>query len=223
MLKIYGNKFSFFANKVLFLANYLSLDYEFIEMNLMKGEQKSEEHLARHPFGKIPAIEDNGQSFFESNTIMRYLAQKSNSELYPTDLVERAEVDQWLDFISIHLANAVGRVAFNRLFAKNNPNMTYDEKSVEFGLEMMDKYLPVIEARLADPANKGHIANAKPSLAGFALLGTLEPFNAAEIDLSKYPTITKWREDLRAQEWYQKVYKSFESYAAEKMKAMAAA
>jgi glutathione S-transferase len=219
MLKIYGSKMSFPVNKVLFLANYLKLDYEFIDLNLMQGDHKKPEFMKIHPFGKVPAIDDNGFYLFESNTIMRYLAQKANSDLYPEDMKERMIVDQWLDFVTNHMNQAMTRVAFNELFAKKLSVADYDANSVKFGLELFDKFLPVLESHLTDPVNKGHLANSKLSIADFALFATLEPCEAAGIDISKYPKLTQWRSEMRKQDWYKAVYESFESFVNDAMSA----
>src|SRR5260221_13725528 len=37
------------------------------------GTFRSPEHLARHPFGRVPVLEHNGLSLYESQAILRYL------------------------------------------------------------------------------------------------------------------------------------------------------
>src|SRR5450631_3707882 len=37
------------------------------------GTFRSPEHLARHPFGRVPVLEHNGFSLYESQAILRYL------------------------------------------------------------------------------------------------------------------------------------------------------
>lgn len=219
-LKIYGSKISFPADKTLFVANYLNLDYEFIELNMMKAEHKAPEYLKINPFGKVPGLDDNGFTLFESNTMIRYLAQKAKSDLYPEDFKERILVDQWLDFVTNHIHQSIARIAFNRMFARNMPNMEYDEKSVAFGEEMLSKFLPVIEKRIK---SQGNLVTSKLSLADFSLFASLEPCNAAEVDLSKYPSLCEWRNEMREQDWYTDVYSSFENNLKESVAAMMAA
>ena len=113
MLKIYGFDFSSPANKVRMCANALGLEYEYIQVNMQEGEHKSDKYLAVNPAGKVPAIDDDGFTLFESNAIMKYFCDKSSSSYYPKDPLERAVVDQWCDFVSIHVYMALGRVVFN--------------------------------------------------------------------------------------------------------------
>ena len=79
MLKIYGADLSGPANKVRFVANYLGLKYDYVVVKLREGEHQKPEFLKINPIGKIPAIEDDGFTLFESNAICRYLADKNNS------------------------------------------------------------------------------------------------------------------------------------------------
>src|SRR4051812_34618856 len=102
-MKLYGNNFSFNSNKVRFAANAMGLNYEFQSVDLAAGEQRTPEFLKINPTGRIPCLQDGGFVVFESNTIMRYLAEKNNSPLYPKELEKRTIVNQWLDFGSIHI------------------------------------------------------------------------------------------------------------------------
>jgi glutathione S-transferase len=78
----------------------LGLEYQCRHVALDKGEGQTAEHLARHPDGKVPAIEDDDVHLFESAPICRYLAEKyGDGTLLPGDPAARAQVDQWLSFI----------------------------------------------------------------------------------------------------------------------------
>lgn len=78
----------------------LGLEYQCQHIALDKGKGQTAEHLARHPDGKVPVIEDGDVHLFESAPICRYLAEKyGDGTLLPNDLAARAQVDQWLSFI----------------------------------------------------------------------------------------------------------------------------
>ena len=89
MFKIYGLHTPMFIKPVL-AAEEMGANYEVVKVDLMKGETKTAAHLARHPFGKMPALEHNGKFLFESNAIMKYMASVTESALYPKDLYARA-------------------------------------------------------------------------------------------------------------------------------------
>ena len=205
MLKIYGSDLSYPSNKVRFTANALGLRYEYIRVNLREGEQKKAEFLKLNPAGKVPAIDDDHFSLFESNAIIKYLADKNNSPLYPKDPKNRATIDQWVDFSSIHVGMASSKVVFNRLFAPRF-NIPVDENSLKEGLKFLDQFLPVIDGQIG---SNDYLVSNKLTVADINLLAILDPAELAQIDLSKYKNITRWRNALKKQDFYTKCHKDF--------------
>jgi len=205
MLKIYGSDLSAPANKVRFAANALGLKYEYIRVNLREGEHQKPEYLKIHPAGKIPAIDDGGFLLFESNAIIRYLAQKAASSLYPKDLQQRALVEQWLDFGSMHVGMALSKVVYNRVFAPMRGTLI-DENSIKEGLGFLDRFLPVVDKQLA---KSKFLTGNTLTLADINLLALLDPAEAANVDISKYKNLTKWRDDLRAQDFYTQCHEEY--------------
>ena len=206
MLKIYGTDLSSPANKVRFAANALGLKYDYIRVNLRAGEHQKPEFLKLHPSGKIPVIDDDGFVLFESNAILRYLAEKNKSPLYPKDLKEKSVVDQWIEFGSHHVGSAMSKVVYNRIFAPMR-QVPVDELSLKEGLGFLDRFLPVMDHQLGK--NK-FLAGNQLSLADINLLATLDAAEVAQIDLSKYKNITKWRNALKKEAFYTKCHTSFE-------------
>lgn len=206
MLTIYGFDFSSPANKVRFAANAMGLKYEYKQVNLLAGEQKSPDFLKLNPIGRVPAIDDDGFNVFESATIIKYLANKNNSPLYPKDLQKRTTVDQWIDFANIHVATALARVTFNRVMYKFL-KAEKDERSLNDGIKFLGNFLPIIEKQLK--ANK-YLAGNEMTLADINLLAVLDPAELSSVDLSVYPAITNWRKNLKTQSFYTKCHNSLE-------------
>jgi len=210
MLKIYGANMSSPANKVRFVANALGLKYEYVPVNIRTGENKTEQFLKLHPAGKIPVIDDDGFALFESNAIIKYLAQKNKSPIYPQDLKARARVDQWMDFAALHVGTAVSRVLFNRVFAPRI-NVPVDERSLQDGIIFLGRFLPVVDAQLKE--NK-FIAGNELSLADFSLLSALDPCEVIQVDLSAYNGIVRWRNALKKEAFYTQCHSSYEDALA---------
>jgi len=183
-------------------ANALHLPYEAVVVNLREGEQKRPEYLAINPFGKVPAIDDDGFYLFESNAIMKYLCRKQGSELYPSELQAQAFVDQWCDFVSSLLVPAYGRVTFNRVLAPLS-GAKVSEESVADGLKFIANYLPVVDRRLEQSK---FLAGPRETIADLALLAALDPSEVCGIELSGYPALYTWRQGLRTQEFYRSVH-----------------
>jgi glutathione S-transferase len=205
MLILYGSDLSSPANKVRFTANALALDYEYKVVRLRDGEHQTEEFKKLHPAGKVPVINDNGFVLFESNAIIKYLAQKVKSPLYPTDLQTRALVDQWMDFTSFHVGVALTRVVFNRVFAPLL-KMDVDERSIEEGLTFLQRFLPVVDQQLG---KYPYFVSENLTLADINLLATLDPAEVGQVDLSIYPNISRWRNALKKMAFYTQCYEEY--------------
>lgn len=205
MLKIYGGDLSSFCNKVRFTANAIDLEYEYVKINFKAKEHKTEEFLKMHPAGKIPVINDGGFIVFESNAIIKYLANKHSSELYPQGLQERTEVDKWIDFCSFHVGNAMDKILFNKVFAPRIP-VDVDERAISDGYLFLERYLPVINDKIGQ--KEGLVTN-NMTLADINLLAILDPCETAGIDLSAYNNIVRWRKNLKQKEFYTKCHSEY--------------
>ncbi len=207
-MKLYGNNFSFNSNKVRFAANAMGIAHEFQSVDLQAGEQRQEAFLKVNPVGRIPALADGAFTVFESNAIMRYLAEKTGSPLYPKDLQKRTIVNQWLDFGSIHVGGAMGKIFFNTLVYKF-VNGTKDENSLKEGRQFLANFLKIIEAQLGQGP---YICGNEMTLADINILAILDPCEVTGSDISAYPKVVAWRKKLQAQEFYHKVFPSFTEF-----------
>ncbi len=205
MLKIYGSDLSSPCNKVRFTANHLGLKYEYQRMNLRNGEQREEWFVKLNPVGKVPVIDDDGFILFESNTICKYLATKNKSEIYPQDLKQRAIVDQWIDFGTLHVGTAMSRVFYNRVLAPIR-NLPVDEQSLKDGVKFLDQFLPLVEQQLA---KSKYFAGNNFTLADINLVALLDPAEVSDIDIARYAKLSQWRNDLRKQSFYTQCYKEY--------------
>ena len=205
MLKIYGADLSSPANKVRFVANALNLQFEYIRVSIRDGENKKEDFLRLHPAGKIPVIVDDGFILFESGAIVKYLCEKHPSGLYPADLKQRAIVNQWTDFSTLHIGTAMGRVFYNRVIAPMT-KAKVDEQSLSDGLTFLSRFLPIIDKQLS---LQKYLAQDKLTLADITLLAALDPAEVSGVELNSYQNIVKWRDALKKQDFYTKCFQEY--------------
>lgn len=205
MLTIYGSDLSGPAIKVRLTASILGLDYKWQIVNLREGEQKQEWFLKINPVGKIPAIDDEGFCLFESNAICKYLCDKHNSPLYPKDVKKRAIIEQWIEYVSVHIGANFIPIVYNRLFAQRI-GKPVNEKAISDGEEFLKQYFPLIEKQFTQHP---YIVSQEMSLADIILLALLEPAEMARIDLGAYPKLSAWRAGLKKQFFYTKCYKEY--------------
>ena len=94
MYRIYGDRLSGNCYKVQLLLEHLGVAYEWIDIDILRGETKTASFIERNPGGKIPVLErGDGSCLSESNAILNYLGYET--PYLPNDAWTRAKVLQW--------------------------------------------------------------------------------------------------------------------------------
>lgn len=110
------------------------------------GEHKQEPYLSLHPFGKIPAIVDDGFNLHETNAILRHIdRQAPEPALIPDDSQRAARMDQIMCIVDNYLWPDVSRpIGFNRVIAPRI-GVPVDEAAVAGALPNARTVLRVID------------------------------------------------------------------------------
>jgi glutathione S-transferase len=113
-MKLYGHPLSSCTRKAVATAAEKGASLALIAVDLFAGEHKQPAHLARHPFGVVPVLDDDGFVLYESRAIIRYLdARLPGASLVPASVRDRARMDQWLSvdqsYVAPQLRNLVGQ------------------------------------------------------------------------------------------------------------------
>ena len=187
MYKIYGF-FTFNAAKVLLTAEELGLDYEYVALN-PASDLKTPEHLARHPFGKIPVLEHNGNTFIESASICRYLTNVNDKKLYSADPVHAARIDQTMDLMSQHIGRWMSTYFWQeivcRVFFKQEP----DQAAIEEAKGWLDQQLPYMDNLLKDHS---YLCGDTFSIADIVAYSYCRIQEKTSLDLTPYENIMRW-------------------------------
>ncbi|MCY7337503.1 MAG: glutathione S-transferase N-terminal domain-containing protein, partial [Chamaesiphon sp.] len=72
-LLIYGLTASTYVRTVRLLLEEIGAEYTLKSVNIFNGESQSPEYLAKHPFGKVPTLEVDGELLYETAAITEYL------------------------------------------------------------------------------------------------------------------------------------------------------
>ena len=121
MLKIYGRPNSINVRKVLWLCEEIGLPYERSDWGRDFRPTTEPEFTEVSIYGVVPVVDDDGFILRESNTIVRYLCAKhGRADLYPSDLKNRAIVEQWMDYASTDLYSGM-RPVFQGMVIGSRP------------------------------------------------------------------------------------------------------
>ena len=204
-MKLYFHPISMPSLYPVFVASAAGVEAERIFVDLQKQEQKGDGFRAVNPFGRVPAMVDDGLAIGESGAIGRYIARVSGSDIYSEDLKEAALIDQWVEFVVHHIRINSARVMFNRVIAPMT-GAEVDSASLALGERFLSENLPHVEVALD---GDGHLHGERLTLADIALVTALEPQTLAGLNLSDFPVLTAWLDGMRKQRWYTDVHSHF--------------
>jgi len=194
-MKIYGDIHSGNCYKLKLLCSLLSIQHEWIPVDILKGESRTPEFLKLNPNGKIPLLEtDKGECLAESNAILFYLAR--NSDLLPDDAMQQARVLQWQFFeqYSHEPYIAVARFIARYLGMPENRKAEYESKHAGG-----NQALSVMEARLKTSL---FLVGDQCTIADISLYAYTHVANEGGFDLSRYPAITRWLNRIQSLDGY---------------------
>ena len=179
--------------KTLYVLEQLGVEYEFVYVDLMKGENRTDSFRKMTPIGKVPVLEHDGKFLFESGAICRYVANREQSELYPAEPYERAKVDQWMDFFSCHLGRFLTTIYFERIIKPKANLGEPNDAACEEAANLAHQNLKAMERSLADAK---YLAGETPSIAPLFALAYIEQVRVIDFPLDDYPRVSAWYEHL---------------------------
>ncbi|MGN2482906.1 Glutathione S-transferase GstB [compost metagenome] len=184
MLKILGRDNSINVRKVLWLCEELNLEYEREDWGRGVLSTQSPEFLQLNPNGQIPVVLDGDLVLWQSNSIIRYLANAYDKEhlLYPTQAKERFFVDQWLDWQAIELNNSWTYTIMSLL--RHSPDHQ-DPNLLQQGIDKWNRHMQMLDQQLAK--TQAYVAGSQFSLADIPIGLSVQRWKATPFD---HPTLS---------------------------------
>jgi glutathione S-transferase len=144
---VWGRNTSSNVMKVLWGLSELDLPFERIDVGGAFGRTDTAEYRAMNPTGLVPTLQEDGFTLWESNAILRYLAQihASGSALWPTDAHARADIDRWMDAQQTVLNRPMSGVFWGLV---RTPAGQRDLKAIEASIAETARAWRMIEVRL---------------------------------------------------------------------------
>lgn len=114
-MKLYGYR-NGRTLRVLWTLEELGLTYDYVEVDVMRGEGRSPSFLELNPAGKVPVLDDDGKIITESAAICIHLAETHPQLglLSATGTPERAQCHKWISYILTELDAPLWTIAKHR-------------------------------------------------------------------------------------------------------------
>lgn len=147
-MKIWGRNTSINVQKVLWTCDELGLNYERVDVGGAFGGLDRPEYLRLNPNGRIPVIDDDGFSLWESNSIVRYLAAtRGHGTLCPTSARGRADAERWMDWQLCHILPGMVTMFFGIV---RTPPEQRDTQAIEQARTRTEAAWRILDAHLGE-------------------------------------------------------------------------
>jgi glutathione S-transferase len=189
---------------VLFAAEEgIALDLQLVD--LMKGEHVQQPYLDLNPNGLVPMLDDDGFRLTESSAILKYLAEKTGSALYPKDLKARARVNEAMDWFNTNLYRELGyNLVYPQVYPHHKrPDDASNATTVKWGASKCCAALKVLDEHML--AGQDWLAGDAPTIADYFGACLLTSAELVKADLSPYPNVTAWLGRVKALPCWAKV------------------
>ncbi|KAJ6486992.1 glutathione S-transferase [Mycena sanguinolenta] len=172
--------------------------YEYVPVDIDVKEHKTPEYMAKHPFGQVPMIEDDGFIVYESRAICRYILEKypnKGPELLPKGLKERTLVEQAAAVEYATFTPALLPV-FKESVEKALLGEPVDQAVLDEALKEFSAKLDVYEVILGKQKFLAGDEFSFADLCHYAYAPFLLTLGGIDIMTSKGPNVARWWNEL---------------------------
>jgi len=197
MIKLYTFPPSTNSRKVRIALLEKGLEFERINVDLTKREQKSPEYLQIHPLGQIPALDDEGFVVYDSTIINEYLEDEyPYPSLMPKDSEGRARARMLEDFRDSHFNPSFVHI----IQEMRKPEGERDAARIDNAKAEITKVFDRTERELK---GKEYLVGTF-SLADAAFMSNIDLLDrfAIPVDAAKYPNTVAWIARLKTRPSY---------------------
>ncbi|WP_287906968.1 glutathione S-transferase [Acinetobacter sp.] len=198
MIKILGRTDSINVRKLLWLCDELNIAYEREDWGRGFQSPQTPEFVKLNPNATIPVLIDDDFVLWQSNTIIRYLAnQYGGQHLYPLDARQRAEVDQWIDWQGIELNNSWTYALMH--LVRHSPKHQ-DLEYVEQSIQAWTKHMHILDQQLEKTG--AYVAGEKFSLADIVIGLSVQRWYLTPFEKIDFPNVKTYYQRLSQREAY---------------------
>lgn len=192
MLKILGRATSSNVQKVVWLCTEIGLPYDRTDIGGPFGGNDRADYLALNPNGVIPTIDDDGFVLWESNAIVRYLAERhaSGTPLWPDGLQARASAGRWMDWSTSTLA---GRHTPVYQGLVRTPAAERDNDRIAEFRGLWSKANTILETWLSDHA---YLSGDAFGIGDIPAAPFTHRWFSLDIEREDYPSLRRWYDAL---------------------------
>lgn len=186
MIKLYDYWRSSAAYRVRIALNLLGLTYTSIPVNLVAGDQRAPENLARNPQGLVPTLEIDGLTLTQSLSIIEYL-NETHGGLLPADPAGKARVRALSYAIAMEIAPICNLSVRNHVAKLTDGAFSAEDWQKHYFRQGLD----ALERMLAVPETGRFCHGDHVSMADICMIPQIYNTRRVELDVASWPTINR--------------------------------
>lgn len=189
MPTLYGHPMSGNSYKVKLLLSLLALDYEWVTVDLLKGEHKQPDFLKLNAFGQVPVLVDGDVVLADAQGSLAYLATQYDNinSWLPTDPVAMANVIRWLSITTGEVRQGPESARLYHLFGAKTINIERATEKAGFILDQLNQHL----------SDRPWLVGDTATIADVAVFPYVALAPDGKIDLAPYANVLAWIERIK--------------------------
>lgn len=212
-MKLYMHPASTTCRPIMLFVADSGLDLEQQVVDLFTGEQYGPAFTAINPNNCVPVLADGDFRLTESSAILKYLADVCGSAAYPTDLRQRARVNELMDWFNTGFYRTFGYgLCYAQLlepYRLSNPEG--QAEAVAAAKKSAERLLGILN---------DHILGSRPYLCGNAI--TIADYFASGIvslgdvigcTFAAWPNVVRWIDTMRGRPNWQNANAGLRAWA----------
>ena len=214
-MKLYHHPASTTSRAVMLFAAEQRIPMQMQVVDLFSGEHYQPPFEAINPNHLVPVLEDGDFRLTESSAILKYLADKIDSPLYPKEPRARARVNERMDWVNTQLCRelAYGTV-YPQIFPFHKRRSDEAQSAqLQWGRERAQGWLKVLDQSILGASNP-YLCGKEMTIADYFASAFVSLAEAIGSDLSAYPNVRAWLVRMKALPNWGAVNQAIDGYVA---------
>jgi len=212
-MQLYYHPVSTTSRPILLFAEDNGIKLDYVLVDLFTGAHLKDDYLAVNPCAQVPVLKDGDFVLTESSAVLKYLADLVGSSAYPTDLKQRARVNERMDWLNTGLYRDLG---YGLIYPQCLPNYKWEDEGVQKATlqrakEKAKRWLTILDTCYIGPRND-YVCGNTLTIADYLGMGMLTLGEVIHLNYSAYPNVTRWLNKMKSRPNYAKTHEGFYTY-----------
>jgi len=215
-MKLYYHPVSTTSRPVMLLAadHRIEIDYRLVD--LPGGEHLQPYYASLNANQAVPLLEDGEFRLTESSAILKYLADRVGSPLYPLDLRKRARINERMDWINTSLSRDFAHgFVYPQIFPTHRrADEGVHHGVVSWGREKSLRWFNVLNDSILGKDGR-FFCGSELSIADYLAMAYVTLGEAVHVDFAKWPNVAAWIARMKDRQHWATVNDPFYRYVVQ--------